>query len=84
MRIIDKLRKEGKILLFTSSKELEQAQIEYDMSLTPQERWQHVELLRQLAYPDYDPVTSRIPRPCKLIQRPGIKTPRKKNRQKSK
>ncbi|MCL2647388.1 MAG: hypothetical protein FWD61_10360 [Phycisphaerales bacterium] len=76
MRPVDKLRLDRtNIRFFSSFEEMEQDDIERDMSQTPLERWQEMEIIRQLNHVEYDPITSRIPRPCKIIQRPGIKVP---------
>ncbi len=76
MRPIDKIRFDKTAFRsFSSFKEMEEADMDHDLSQTPQQRWEEMEIIRQLNHADYDPTTSRIPRPVKIIQSAGLKTP---------
>jgi hypothetical protein len=74
MRPIDQIRMDKSVVrTFASFEEADRADAEFWLALTPHQRWEHAELMRQLNHADYDPTTSRIPRPVAILERPRNK-----------
>ena len=66
---IDQLRVDRSILTECSFREASLAGKAYWLSRSPDERLEHVELLRQLNYQGYDPATARLQRILSVIER---------------
>jgi len=80
MRPIDKICLAKTVRYFSSFEEMEAAALDYALSQTPQQRWEEMELIRQLVHPNYDPITAQISRPVKIVQRAGLKAPARRRR----